>query len=239
MTTVIFGGSGGIGSAISRRIVARGGQVHLVARDADRLEALANETGASFTAADVLDPDSFDRVASAIKAPVDGLVYAVGSIELRPLIRFGEDDFIRDFRLNASGAALAVKALLPALKEAGSASVVFFSSVAASQGFPAHASIGMAKAAVEGLTLALAAELAPSIRVNCVAPSLTTTPLAKGLTASPQMADAIAQLHALRRLGEPDDIASLADFLLASSADWITGQVIGVDGGRARLRPKG
>jgi NAD(P)-dependent dehydrogenase (short-subunit alcohol dehydrogenase family) len=158
---------------------------------------------------------------------------------LRPLLRFAEDDFVRDFRVNAVGAALAVKALLPALKEAASASVVFFSLVAASQGFPAHASIGMAKAAVEGLTLALAAELAPSIRVNCVAPSLTMTPLAKGLTPSPQMADAIAQLHALRRLGEPADIASLVDFLLTSDADWITGQVIGVDGGRSRLRPKG
>lgn len=207
MTTVTFGGSGGIGSASSRRIVARGGQVHLVARDANRLEALADEIGATFTAADVLNPDSFDQVASAIKAPVERLVYAVGSIELRPLVRFGEDDFIRDFRLNAAGAALAIKALLPMLKEAGSASVVLFSSVAASQGFPAHASIGMAKTAVEGLALALAAELAPSIRVNCVAPSLTMTPLARGLTASPQMADAIAQLHALRRLGEPADIA--------------------------------
>lgn len=239
MTTVIFGGSGGIGSAIARRIVARGGHIHLVARDADRLEVLAKETGASFTAADVLDPDTFVRVASAIKAPVEGLVYAVGSIELRPLIRFAEDDFIRDFRLNASGAAVAVKTLLPALQEAGSASIVLFSSVAASQGFPAHASIGMAKAAVEGLTLALAAELAPSIRVNCVAPSLTMTPLAKSLTGSPQMADAIAQLHALRRLGEPADIASLVDFLLTAGADWITGQVIGVDGGRSRLRTKG
>lgn len=97
----------------------------------------------------------------------------------------------------------------------------------------------MAKAAVEGLTLALAAELAPAIRVNCVAPSLTRTPLSKSLTSSPQMADSIAQLHALRRLGEPDDIAAVIDFLLKPEASWITGQVIGVDGGRSRLWTKG
>ena len=113
------------------------------------------------------------------------------------------------------------------------------SSVAASQGFAAHASVSMAKAALEGLTFAMAAELAPAIRVNCVAPSLTRTPLSQSLTNSPQVADAIAQLHAMRRLGEPDDIAAFVDFLLSPEAGWITGQVIGVDGGRSRLRTKG
>lgn len=239
MTTVIFGGSGAIGSAVLRRATARGRKCHLVGRRAERLAELAADCGASFTVADVLEPGAFERVAAEIEEPVEGLVYAVGSIDLRPLARFSEDDLLHDFRLNAAGAALAVQALLPALKQAGGASIVLFSSVAASQGFAAHSSIAMAKAAVEGLTLTLAAELAPSIRVNCVAPSLTQTPLAASLTTSPQMADAIAQLHALRRLGEPDDVAALADFLLAPEAGWITGQVIGVDGGRSRLRTKG
>lgn len=239
MTTVIFGGSGGIGSAVLRRATARGRKCHLVGRRAERLAELAADCGASFTVADVLESGAFERVAAEIEEPVEGLVYAVGSIDLRPLARFSEDDLLHDFRLNAAGAALAVQALLPALKRAGGASIVLFSSVAASQGFAAHSSIAMAKAAVEGLTLTLAAELAPSIRVNCVAPSLTQTPLAASLTTSPQMADAIAQLHALRRLGEPDDVAALADFLLAPEAGWITGQVIGVDGGRSRLRTKG
>lgn len=239
MTTVIFGGSGGIGSAVLRRATARGRKCHLVGRRAERLAELAADCGASFTVADVLESGAFERVAAEIEEPVEGLVYAVGSIDLRPLARFSEDDLLHDFRLNAAGAALAIQALLPALKQAGGASIVLFSSVAASQGFAAHSSIAMAKAAVEGLTLTLAAELAPSIRVNCVAPSLTQTPLAASLTTSPQMADAIAQLHALRRLGEPDDVAALADFLLAPEAGWITGQVIGVDGGRSRLRTKG
>lgn len=239
MTTVIFGASGAIGSAILRRLAAHGRQAHLVGRRTDRLAELAAEFGGGFTTADVLDPGAFGRVAAAVEGPVDGIVYAVGSIDLRPLARVGADDLVRDFRINAAGAALAIQALLPALKQASAASIVLFSSVAASQGFPAHSSIGMAKAAIEGLTLALAAELAPAIRVNCVAPSLTRTPLAASLTASPQMADAIAQLHALRRLGEPDDVAALADFLLTPAAGWITGQVIGVDGGRSRLRTKG
>lgn len=239
MTTVVYGGTGGIGMTVVRRVTARGGRVHLVARDAERLRALAAECGGDFSAADVLDTQIFERVNSEVRGPIEGLVYAIGSIELKPLTRLTCDDFLRDFQLNAVGAALAVKAHLAGLKQSRLASVVLISSVAASHGFPAHASVSMAKAAVEGLTVALAAELAPSIRVNCVAPSLTRTPLSQSLTNSPQMADAIAQLHALRRLGEPDDIAALVDFLLTPDAGWMTGQVIAVDGGRSRLRVKG
>lgn len=238
-TTIIYGGSGGIGTAILGRINARGESVHLVGRDTSKLQKLAVESGATFTAVDVLAPGSFERVASEVRGSIDGLVYAIGSINLRPIGRLTDDDFVRDFRLNAVGAALAIKNHLPSLKQSSTASVVLFSSVAASQGFPSHASVSMAKAAVEGLTIALAAELSPTIRVNCVAPSLTKTPLSESLTKSPQMADAIAQLHAMRRLGEPDDIAAIADFLLTPKAGWITGQVIGVDGGRSRLRTKG
>ncbi|MGO4562616.1 SDR family oxidoreductase [Rhizobiales bacterium 3FA27D7] len=238
-TTVIYGGSGGIGTAILGRITARGESVHLVGRDTDRLQKLAVETGATFTVVDVLTPGSFERVVSEVRGPINGLVYAIGSINLKPIGRLTDDDFVRDFRLNAVGAALAMKAHIPSLKQSSAASVVLISSVAASQGFPAHASVSMAKAALEGLTFTMAAELAPVIRVNCVAPSLTRTPLSQSLTNSPQLADSIAQLHAMRRLGEPDDIAAFVDFLLSPEAGWITGQVIGVDGGRSRLRTRG
>ena len=121
----------------------------------------------------------------------------------------------------------------------GAASVLLFSTVAATQGFSAHASVSMAKGAVEGLVLALGAELAPRIRVNAIAPSLTRTPLASPLTGNDSMAAAIAQMHALARLGEPEDMAPLAALLLSPSSGWITGQVIGVDGGRSTLRTKG
>lgn len=210
--------------------------LHLVARDAPRLQLLASELGAGWTAADVLDDDAFGRVAEASPAALDGLVYAVGSINLKPLARMTPADLARDFRLNAAGAALAMQSALPALRASDSgASVLLFSSVAASRGFPLHASIGMAKAAVDGLTRSLAAELAPAIRVNAIALSLTQTPMAAGMLASTKMRDAIAAMHPLARLGEPEDAAHLAAFLLSPKAAWITGQVLGVDGGRGAI----
>lgn len=235
---LIFGGSGAIGSAIARRLTARGAVPHLVGRDAARLAAVAAELGAASTLADVLDADQVKAAVAAAGDVLGGLVYAVGTINLKPLGSLAEADFERDWRVNALGAALAVKAAAPALKRGGGA-VVLFSSVAVAQGFPAHASISMAKGAVEGLARAAAAELAPQVRVNCLAPSLTRTPLAASLTRNEALAKAVAEAHPLRRLGEADDVAALAAFLLGPEAAWITGQVIGVDGGRGSVRTKG
>lgn len=239
-TVLIWGGSGGIGAATARALSARGFDLHLVGRDAARLAALAEELGCDTSQADVEDDTAFARVSAEVAGPLSGLVYAVGSINLRPLARLTQADFARDFRVNAMGAAMAVQAALPALKLAPeTASIVLFSTVAVAQGFAAHASVSMAKGAVEGLTRALGAELAPKIRVNAIAPSLTDTPLAAGLTGNAQIAASIAQLHALPRLGKPQDVAALAAFLISDQADWMSGQVIAVDGGRSRLRTKG
>ena len=208
-------------------------------RSEDKLSASAAELGASFTVGDVTDSDLFARVEQEAPEALDGLVYAVGTINLRSFQRLTDVDFLNDFRVNAVGAALAVQASLAALKRSsGVASVVLFSSVAAVQGFSLHASMGMAKGAVSGLTLSLAAELAPKVRVNAIAPSLTRTPLAQSLLSSEQMATAIAGLHALQRLGTAEDVASLTAFLLSEEADWMTGQIISVDGGRSTLRTK-
>ena len=239
---LIYGGSGGIGAATGRILRSKGHSLHLVGRDADRLAAVAHELGATFTVGDVNDADLFAKVAAEAGDSLDGLdglVYAVGTINLRSLSRLTENDFINDFRVNAMGAALAVQASLPALKKSSNtASVVLYSSVAAVQGFAMHASIGLAKGAVNGLTLSLAAELAPKIRVNAIAPSLTNTPLAQGIVSNVKMAEAIAGMHALERIGTPEDIASLTAFLLSDETSWMTGQILSVDGGRSTLRVK-
>lgn len=236
---LVYGATGGIGETLCRRLAAGGLTLHLVARDAVRLQTLADDLGATCTAADVLQPDTFQQVMADVGPTLAGLVYAVGSIDLKPLSRLTAEDFEHDFKLNAAGAALAIQAALPALRaSAGRGRAVLFSSVAASNGFPMHASMGMAKAAVEGLVRALAAELAPAIRINAIAPSLTDTRLTQGILGKPRMRESIAAMHPLARLGTPDDIASLAEFLLSQQAAWITGQVFAVDGGRGVVAGK-
>ena len=237
--TLIYGASGGIGSACARILAARGHSLHLAGRNQAAIEALAEELQASFSIGDVTDDSFFESVSAAAGESLSGLIYAIGSINLKTLGRLKRADFLRDYELNALGAALAVQSALPALKKSGDASVVLFSSIAAAQGFSMHASIGMAKAAVSGLTLSLAAELAPSIRVNAIAPSLTQTPLAKGLLQNETVAQSIAALHPIPRLGVAEEMAELAAFLLSPQSSWITGQIIGVDGGRSSLRVKG
>lgn len=240
---LILGATGGIGAALARHLHAQGRALHLMARDTPRLPALAAELDQPWTGVDVMDADALAAAIAAAGPRLAGLVYAVGSIPLKPLARTSGEDFTLAWRLNALGAALALQAAQPALKAHGAggapAAVVFFSSIAADQGFANHAAIAMAKGAVAALTRTAAAELAPSIRVNCIAPSLTTTPLAAPLTANETMAKAIAALHPLPRLGEPADMAAAAAFLLSPQAGWITGQVLPVDGGRSTLRVKG
>lgn len=240
---LLYGGTGGIGLATARALRARGHALHLVARDAARLDAAAAELGeTTVTAGDVTDEDLFARATREAGEALSGLVYAVGTINLRPLGRLTAADVESDFRINALGAFLAVQAAAPALKagadEVG-AGVVLFSTVAVAQGFAAHASVAMAKGAVEGLALSLAAELSPQVRINVVAPSLTRTPLAAAITANETLTSGIAAMHALQRLGTPEDVGGLAAFLVSREAAWITGQVIGVDGGRSALRTKG
>ena len=240
---LIYGGTGGIGRATADALRHRGFGLHLAARDRSRLDAAAAELGeTTVTAGDVADPDFFTQATAEAGDTLAGLVYAVGTINLRPLARLTRADAEADFRVNALGAFSAIQAAAGALKagagEAG-AGVVLFSTVAVAQGFPAHASVAMAKGAVEGLALSLAAELAPHVRINVVAPSLTRTPLAAAITGNATLAQGIAAMHALQRLGTPEDIAGLAAFLVSAEAGWITGQIIGADGGRSMLRTKG
>lgn len=234
---VIYGASGGIGSALARKLASRGQRLHLVARPSERLTQLAQELGASVSAGDVADPQLHEQVAQAAGPQVSGLVYAVGNLNLAPLSRVDPAQATRDFQIHALGALLATRALLPALKSARGA-VVLCSSIAAQQGFAMHASVSMAKGAVEGLTVALAAELAPAVRVNAIAPSLLRTPLAAGILSQEKLAASIAAQHPLARLGEAQDAADALEFLLSEQSSWISGQVLAIDGGRATVRSK-
>jgi len=239
---LLLGGSGGVGSALAGILTSQGETVHLFGRDAARLDAVASEIGgAMWNALDVTDTAALrDAVETASSGDdgIAGLAYCIGSIVLKPLKRATEEDFLEAFRLNSMGAALAVQAAESGLRRA-KGSVVLFSTIAAGSGFANHAVTSAAKGATEALARSLAADLAPDVRVNCIAPGLLRTPLARSLTENAVVAKSIAQLHPLPRLGEAHDAASLAAFLLRSDSSWITGQVIAVDGGRSTLRVKG
>lgn len=168
---------------------------------------------------------------------IHGLVYCPGSINLKPFNRLTAQDFLNDFNQNVLGAVNLVQKLLPNLKRAGGAGIVLFSSVAVKLGMPFHASVATSKAAVEGLAKSLAAELASAkIRVNVIAPSLTDTPLAANLLNTEEKKEAAGKRHPLQRVGTAQEMAQLVSFLLSDNSSWITGQIIGVDGGIGSLR---
>ena len=172
-----------------------------------------------------------------VNEPLDGLVYFPGTINLKPFNRISEEDFLNDYKINALGAVHVIQKYLSNLKNAASpASIVLISTVAVSQGLPYHTSISMAKAAIEGLAIALAAEFAPNIRVNVVAPALTQTPLAEKLLNTPEKIEASDKRHPLKRIGQAEDIANAVHFLLIEKSSWMTGQVLNVDGGMSKLR---
>ncbi|RKE82272.1 SDR family NAD(P)-dependent oxidoreductase [Chryseobacterium sp. AG363] len=168
---------------------------------------------------------------------IDGLVYAPGSINLKPFNRFSIEDFSNDFEINVLGAVKTIQKLLPNLKKSETASVVLFSSVAAKLGMPFHSSISASKSAVEGLTKSMAAEFSTQkIRVNAIAPSLTDTNLASPLLSTPEKREASGRRHPLQRVGRADEIARMVAFLLSDHSAWITGQIIGIDGGMSNIK---
>lgn len=238
---LIHGATGGVGRALARRLASDGRAVFLAGRDEMRLAQLGQELAAPVAACDVLDTSALEHAARLAAGPdgaLAGLAFCVGSIQLGALRRQSRESMRAAFELNAVSALEAVRVAEPFLR-AGQGSVVLFSTIAVAQGFTNHAAISAAKGAVEGLTRALAADLAPHVRVNAIAPSLMRTGMAGSLIANDATAAAIAQLHPVPRLGTPEDAAALAAFLLKPESGWITGQVFAVDGGRSRVRLKG
>jgi NAD(P)-dependent dehydrogenase (short-subunit alcohol dehydrogenase family) len=235
MKKVILGATGSIGSSLAKNLVNSGDEVHLVGRDEASLSSLANELNSSFTTCDMLEENFTDKILSDLgETPINGLAYCVGSIDLKPLKLIKKSDFMQSFNLNLVSAAEIIKTLADNLKQ-NKGSIVLFSTVAVKQGFPNHAIVSSAKGAVEGLTLALAAEFAPNIRVNCIAPSLTKSKISEFILKNEKMAESIAKMHPLKRVGEGNDSSSVAKFLLSDESSWITGQIFGVDGGRSTV----
>lgn len=227
---IVIGASSGIGKKISEQL-AETGQMVYATYFKNKVQS-ENEL-IEYHQLNVLDENiSLDFLPET----VDGLVYCVGSINLRPFSRIKPQDFTDDFNLQVVGAVKVIQAVLPRLKKAENPAIVLFSTVAVQAGFNFHSQISASKGAVEGLTKALAAEFAPKIRVNCIAPSLTDTPLAAPLLNTEQKLEANAQRHPLKRIGKTEDLANAAAFLLSEKSTWITGQIIHIDGGMSTLK---
>ena len=230
---LILGATGSIGSSLAEQMVNSGFNIHLVGRSETETKDISEKLGCTFTIANVLENGFIEKVKNDIQE-VKGVAYCVGSIDLKPLRMVTEDYLNKCTKLNLYSAVEVIKGYQKNLKK-NKGSVVLFSTVAAQRGFTNHAIIASTKAAVEGLTVSLAAEFAPNIRVNCIAPSLTNSKIAEPMLKNKALADGIAKAHPLKRLGEGKDSAALAKFLITNDSSWVTGQIIAVDGGRSKL----
>lgn len=230
MNYLVIGGSTGIGLALVEKLIADGHDVIAVSRHRGELPLEA-----TFIELDILGDVAVLK--DHLPETIHGLAYCPGTINLKPFSRLTADDFRKDYEVNVIGAVKIIQQVLPQLKASKQASILMFSTVAAKAGMGFHASIAAAKSAIEGLTVSLAAEFAASkIRVNTLAPSLTDTPLAASLLATPERREASEKRHPLGRVGTAEELAEAAYFLLSEKSSWITGQVIGIDGGMSTLK---
>lgn len=217
---LVIGGSKGIGNAIINSLV-----INNIVINISRSEPLLSHTNLTHHNCDILSDDLPDLDA------IDTLIYCPGSINLKPIARLKLDDFRNDFEINVIGAVKAIQKYLPLLKNGTKPSILLFSTVAAKLGMPFHASVAAAKAAVEGLTKSLGAELAPTIRVNAIAPTVTNTDLASKLLRNDRMIANITERHPLKKYLQPNEVADLANFLISDKASSISGQIFELDCG--------
>lgn len=225
---LVIGASSGIGLASAQQLAAEG---HQVIGTYFKTSDYPSTSGVQMHPLDVTNA-ALDL--SFVTGPIDGVVYCPGSINLKPFKRITPEEFQEDFNLQVLGAVKVIQGMLSLLSD--KASVVLFSTVAVQTGFTFHSQVAASKGAIEGLTKALSAELAPKVRVNCIAPSITDTPLASKLLSSDDKKAANAQRHPLKKIGEASDLAHMTSFLLSEKAQWMTGQIIHLDGGMSSLR---
>jgi NAD(P)-dependent dehydrogenase (short-subunit alcohol dehydrogenase family) len=226
---LIIGGSSGIGLQLAQQLAANGNTVFASYFNTPQ----ENTANIQFFKLDVLE-EVFNL--DFLPAEIHGVAYCPGSINLKPFARVKPETFVEDYQLQVVGAIKTIQSALPRLKAASASSVVLFSTVAVQSGFNFHSIVSASKGALEGLTKALAAEFAPTVRFNCVAPSITDTPLAKILLSTEEKKQASALRHPMKKVGEASDIANIAEFLLSEKSGWITGQIFHVDGGMSTLK---
>ncbi len=224
---VIVGGSKGIGKETAELLAAEGHQVTVFSRTPYEGPAHTIE----WEEFDVLEDSWEDQMPEDI----DGLVYSVGSINLKPFRGLKTEVFEADFQLHVMGAIKALQAAYKNFKANSIPSVVLYSTVAVQRGMPFHATVSASKGAIEGLTRAIASEWAPKARINCIAPSLTDTPLAGKLLSTPEKKEAMGNNNPMKRVGEANDIAEMTAFLLSDKSSWMTGQIVHIDGGQSVL----
>ena len=227
---IVVGGSSGIGYELTKQLSEAGHHVTVLSRSIGNLESLTNVDHIEY---DVTSEESPNLNLETI----DGFAYCPGTINLKPFHGLKVRDFQQDFEVNVMGAVRTLQPIVKQLKKQGNASIVFFSTVAVQQGMPFHSSVAASKGALEGITRSLAAELAPGVRVNCIAPSVTDTPLASRILSSEEKKESSGKRHALNRVGTAEEVARLAAFLLSPDSGWMTGQIIGLDGGMSAIRP--
>ena len=232
---LIFGATGAVGSSLAKLLNENSISTHLIGKNEEEISKLSEETNGSYSVADVTDPSFIEKIDSDLKnIDIAGIAYCVGSIDLKPINLVTKKDYLKSLELNLFPIVEIIKKYKENLKK-NKASIVVFSTVAVKQGFANHSIISPVKASLEGLTVSLATELAPNIRINCIAPSLSNSKMAGKILGNTKIAEGIAKQHPLKRLGEGKDSASLAKFLLSNESSWITGQIIGVDGGRSNV----
>lgn len=226
---LIIGGSTGIGKSLT----------NILAKEANVYSTYNNtsvQSDNAFVSYHHLDINNDELVLENLPDQIHGIAYCPGSINLKPFKRIKPSQFIDDFELQVTGAIKIIQKVLPNLLACENSSILLFSTVAVQQGFNYHSMVAVSKGAIEGLTRSLAAEFAPTIRVNAIAPSITDTPLASRILGSDERKESNAQRHPLKSIGNPDNIAQLGAFLLTDKSSWITGQIIHADGGMSSIK---
>mgnify|MGYP001168265873 FL=1 len=231
---LIFGATGSIGSNLALQLSEKNEDMHLISRNEPELNELSKKVNSDFTVLDVLSENFSEKLTQLKGMDIKGIAYCIGSIDLKPIKMTKKSDYENCFNLNFYPIVEVIKQFQENLKE-NKGSVVLFSTVAVQKGFTNHSIMASVKGALEGLTVSLAAEFAPNIRINCIAPSLTNSKIAQPILKSRVVADGIAKAHPMKRIGEGKDSAAMARFLLTDESSWITGQIFGVDGGRSKV----